>query len=66
MTEDRFENLIAKITAWLKTPEGQLRMAKLRAEVEKMNKEMEEQEKVSDEDMRKPMTCYHAGSKGSS
>jgi uncharacterized protein YheU (UPF0270 family) len=57
MTEDRFENMIAKIVAWMGTPEGKLRMAKLETEIGKFTKQLEEQEKVSDEDLHKRIDC---------
>jgi hypothetical protein len=56
MTEGEREEVVAKLKAWMATPEGKEQMQKMSEGVRQLIAKLKEEEKVSPELLRQPMT----------
>jgi hypothetical protein len=56
MTEGEREEVVAKLKAWMATPEGKEQMRKMSEGVRQLIAKLKEEEKVSPELLRQPMT----------
>lgn len=56
MNENEKQEIIRKLNVWLKSEEGRTKMEEMRKRTEKIIKDLEEQERIPDEILRKPVT----------